>query len=307
MNRFLVASTFAVAFGVQTTVAMGQTPTCKDWHIDQDWKSDQIDIAYIEPTNPGLQSIYDGLKQRKILEELQEFLSPLRLPEKVLVKTEQCDAPGRRYEPGGPITICYEYLAKLATLVTRIPQDGTTARGVSRDDAMVGAFVQVVLNQMSHAVLYLQQIPVWGREPDAADKLAGFLMLQFPPETARKLLNGAAYFFEASAEGTWANSDLADVQSTELQRFYNYLCIAYGADPLTFKDFVQTSGGPSQASGSGGEARPDQLPQRRVPWCPREYNVFKQGFDIFIKPCLDQAQYEKVHDRIDWLQRQEGK
>jgi Putative metallopeptidase len=303
MKRILAASLLASVIAVPSTAAL--TNTCKDWHIDQDWKVDQIDIAYIEPSDSAFRPIYEGLKRRKVLEELAEFLSPLRLPQKVLVKTEQCDAPGRPYQPGGPVTICYEYVAKLVELAQKIPEGSKTARGVSRDDAIVGAFVQVVLQEMADAVLSLDQVPVWGREDDAADKFAGFLMLQFGSETARKLLNGAAYFFEAS-DRTWTGSDFSSVQSTEAQRFYNYLCIAYGGDPVTFKNFVQVSGQQGQHTGIGG-VRTDLLPARRVPWCSREYNDFKFGFDNFIRPCVDRDRLEKVRARQDWLQSENGK
>ena len=298
MKRLLTASLITLAFGVQSTLAAALTPSCKDWHTDQDWKLDQIDIAYVEPKDPAYSAIYENLKSRQILEELQQFLSPVRLPNRVLVKTEQCDQSDRPYQPGGPVTICYEYIAKLAALTTKIPADGTTQRGVSRDDAMVGAFVQDVLHEMSSVVFDQQQIPVWGREEDAADKLAAFLMLQFPPQTARKLVNGAAFFFEAS-DRTWTGSDFADAKSPEAQRFYNYLCIAYGSDQQTFADFVAPSGQQS-SGGGGGHGRPDQLPAGRVPWCPKEYSVVKSGFELFIKPCLDQERYEIVHDKTNW-------
>jgi len=85
---------------------------------------------------------------------------------------------------------------------------------------VVGAFVQVVLQQMSSAVYDVLDVPIWGREQDAADKLAAFLMLQFGKETARKLLNGAAYFFEAS-DRTWTGSDFSDTRGPDVQRFYN--------------------------------------------------------------------------------------
>jgi putative metallopeptidase DUF4344 len=299
---FVVASIVASAAWFTLTSASGAPRiTCKDWHIDQDWKLDQIDIAYVEPTDPAYSAIYEDLKKRQILEELREFLSPVRLPNQVLIKTDQCGQSERAYQPGGPVTICYEYIAKLAALATKIPADGTTPRGVSRDDAMVGAIAQAVLHEMSLVVFDQQKIPVWGSEDDAADKLAGFLMLQFDDKTAHRLMNGAAFFFEAS-DRTWTGSDFADVKSTEAQRFYNYLCIAYGSDQKAFSDFAQAGGGQQSSGGSSGPRREDLLPQARAVRCPREYADFKLGYDTFIKPCLDQQKLEKVMTRVDWLE-----
>ena len=70
------------------------------------------------------------------------------------------------------------------------------------------------LQQTASAVFDAFNTPIWGREQDAADKLAGFLMLQFGQANARKLLNGAAYFFEAS-DRTWTGSDFSDTRGTE--------------------------------------------------------------------------------------------
>jgi putative metallopeptidase DUF4344 len=297
---FVVASIVASAAWLAiSSASAAPRMTCKDWHTDQDWKLDQIDIAYVEPTDPAYSAIYEDLKKRQILEEVREFLSPVRLPDKVLVKTEQCDASERPYQPGSPVTICYEYIAKLAALATKIPADGTTPRGVSRDDAMVGAIAQAVLHEMSLVVFDQQKIPVWGREDDAADKLAGFLMLQMDDKTSRRLMNGAAFFFEAS-DRTWTGSDFSDVKSTEAQRFYNYLCIAYGKDQKAFGDFVQ-AGGQQSSGGGGGPRREDLLPQARAVRCPGEFADFKLGYDTFIKPCLDQQKLEKVMTRVDWL------
>jgi hypothetical protein len=297
---FVIASVVvSAAWLALTSASAAPRMTCKDWHTDQDWKLDQIDIAYVEPKDPAYSAIYEDLKKRQILEEVREFLSPVRLPDKVLIKTEQCDAPESPYQPGSPVTICYEYIAKLAALATKIRADGTTPRGVTRDDAMVGAIAQAVLHEMSLVLFDQQRIPVWGREDDAADKLAGFLMLQMDNKTAHRLMNGAAFFFEAS-DRTWTGSEFADVKSTEAQRFYNYLCIAYGKDQKAFGDFVQPSG-QQTGGGGGGAKREDLLPQARAVRCPGEYADFKLGYDTFIKPCLDQQRLEKVMTRVDWL------
>lgn len=256
-------------------------------------RGDKIAIEYVEPRDPAFQPILRDLRDRRVLEELREFLSPLRLPKTLAIRVEQCDQPIRRYEPGSPVSICYEYIANLVQLAVKIPRQARTPRGVSRGDAIAGAFIQTVLQQTSSAVFDMLQIPVWGREQDAADKLAAYLMLQFGSETARRVLNGAAYFFEAS-DRTWTGSDFSDVRSPEAQRFYNYLCIAYGSDPRTFRDFVKGD------VPSGGTRRIDLLPERRADRCAREYGDFQWAFSSQILPHVDRALLSKVRS-TDWL------
>src|SRR5262249_25947681 len=127
------------------------------------------------------------------------------------------------FVPGGGVTICYEYVAE----IERLAPTARTRYGVTREVAVTGAFVQVVLHEMARAVFDVLQVPVWGREADAADKLAGFIMLQFAPGVARPLSPAPALFSEA-ADPTWPGSAFSDVRTPEAQRFYNSLCIAYG-------------------------------------------------------------------------------
>jgi hypothetical protein len=273
--------------------------------LAQDLQNSMVDIAYGEPSEPEYRAIYERLTKRQVLEELRQFLAPLRLPRKVLVKIEQCDKNSQRYTEGGAVTICYQYIHELEKFAEKIPADARTARGVSRGDAVVGGFVQVVLNGMSQAVFDVLEVPIWGREEDAADKLAGFLMLQFGTDTARKLLNGAAFFFEAS-DRTWTGSDFAATRGTEAQRFYNYLCIAYGGDPKAFKDFVEGSS-TGMRPGQPAELRADLLPQRRAEQCHKEYNDLQFAFNQTIMPFVDQDMLQKVLARRDWLRSDDDK
>ena len=112
--------------------------------------------------------------------------------------------------------------------------------------------------------------PIWGREQDAADKLAAFLMMQFGDKTARKLITGAAYFFEAS-DHTWSGVDFSDERGTEAQRYYNYLCMAYGFDPKLFGDFFKGMASAQVLTESL------TLPPSRAWWCPREYAAEEVG------------------------------
>ena len=68
MVRVVVASLLAAAACLDLSAAWGASSrmTCKDWHIDQDWKVGQIDIAYIEPTDPAYSAMYYNLKKRQL-------------------------------------------------------------------------------------------------------------------------------------------------------------------------------------------------------------------------------------------------
>ena len=255
-----------------------------------------IDIAYVEPVNADFAPLYEGLKRRKVLEELSAFLAPLNLPKRLTIQAAQCDAPNRLYAPGGPVTICYEYVARLRALAEKIPADGATASGVTREDAIIGAFVQATLQRTASAIIDIFDLPVWGREEDAADQLAAFLMLQFGPGTATRLVKGSEFFFEAS-DHAWTGADFAEVESPEAQRYYNYVCIAIGANPRAF-GFAE---GESRGRGRGGA--PDLGPvftEYRAHKCAREYDAERWAFQTLLLPHVDPVLLRQVLAR-DWL------
>ena len=238
-----------------------------------------IDIAYVEPANPDFRPIYDALRRRRVLEELRLFLSPLRLPHRVLVKTDECGGAMKiPYRSGDPITVCYEYVAEIGRLAPPV----STPRGVSRENAIIGAFVQFVLHEMSYAIFDLLAIPVWGREDDAADKLVAFVLVQFDEALAIRVVTGAVWFFEAS-ERTWTGSDFALETSPESQRFYNFLCIAYGGRPDAFREIVRDS----------------LLQTRRAETCPHEYREERYAFRKTILPHVDPALLTLIRS-MDW-------
>jgi hypothetical protein len=239
----------------------------------------QVDVAYVEPRNGDFRPIRDRLMRRKVLEQLQQFLSPLRLPRKLQVQVDECGTTKRPYQPGGPAVICYEYVAQIERMAAK--QGGPNS--LPPDTMVVGAFVQSTLNEVAQGVFDILEIPVWGREEDAADKLAAFIMVQFGKEVARKVLIGAAWFFEVS-DRTWTGADFASVHSPEAQRFYNYLCVAYGADPATFKFLLNN----------------DLLPARRAQRCAKEYFDLRRAFFLTIMPHVDQARLKQVQSGT-WL------
>jgi len=243
----------------------------------------QVDIAYLPPNNPAYQGVYERVKARQPLEELQLFLAPLRLPQKLVLQTAECGATNVEYD-GGPVKICYEYLDQIEKLA---PAD-ISADGVTRANAITGAFVQVALHQVAEGLFDMLQVPIWGREDDAADKLAGLMMMEFGKDVALRTLTGTTYFFEAS-DHTWTGVDFSDPASTEDQRFYNYLCIAYGGDPATF-GYVAANG---------------TLPKSRAQGCGHEYEELVFAFTTTMLPFVDPVLLAKVRS-VEWLKADDG-
>jgi hypothetical protein len=245
-----------------------------------------IVIDYIDPRTAASQATLQRLRKRQVLEEMNQFLSPLRLPRVLRIRTKTCGQANAYYVPAEwAINICYEYYEYLEGLATR----ATTTLGFTRGEVIVGGFIDALLHELGHAVFDLYQIPVFGREEDGADQLAALLMLQFGKEVARTTIKGSAFTYLNSANPR-TRTQFADEHGTAGQRFFNYVCMGYGADPATFKDFVDRK----------------LLPPERAVHCPREYQQVAKAFLKTLMPHIDQNLMKQVQSR-QWLRPDEVK
>jgi hypothetical protein len=245
-------------------------------------RPNRISVSYVPPKDPAHQPIYQRLKENGFLEKLQKFLSPFRLPRTLRVKTAGCDGEANAWYEDDAITICYEYIDEIWKAV---PAE-TTAAGVTPIDALVGPVIDTCLHEFGHAIFEMLKVPVFGREEDAADQLSAYIMLQFGKADARRQIGGVAYTYmtEAKAAAPPALKEFADVHGTPAQRFYNVLCVAYGADPELFGDLV--------AKG--------YLPKERAEGCEDEYKQVAFAFQKLIGPHIDRRLAKAVLDK-SWL------
>jgi hypothetical protein len=250
--------------------------------------SEWIQVAYDPPSDPQFRQLYDDLTSRRVLERLQGFMAPLRLAKTLTIRVAQCGAESMPYKIGSPVTICYEMVQKIAGIANQKAKDRNEQAQI-----LYGTFVQAVLHQVAYAIFDQFEVPIWGRLDDAADQVAALIMSKFGDKVALTTIIGTAKFFEYSGR-TWTGDDFARPDSPESQRFYNYLCIAYGADPITFY-FLKPRPGP------GAQPR---LTSHRAERCEGEYLQVKHAFDLRIMPYVDPDLMLKVR-ASQWLKSDE--
>src|SRR5689334_7223179 len=78
--------------------------------IAQDLRTQQIDIQYVEPKTGNLRPVYELVMQARVLENIRDLLAPLRLPRRLLIKTESCDGESNAWYENDAVTVCYEFL-----------------------------------------------------------------------------------------------------------------------------------------------------------------------------------------------------
>jgi hypothetical protein len=280
----------AVAFA-SLAVDAGLAQTKPDQGISTKQQAPELKNASVATryTEWQFQALYDRVKKRGVLEEISEFLSPLKLKKKLTFETTSCGTVNAFYSSADQtVHLCYEMLDWIEN-VTAVSPDKLKQTpdapkrgllpGVSRAEAIVGAIGGVSLHETGHAVFDIQEIPRLGREEDAADMVAGFVMLQFGPDVARVMIKGMfnmTYNWQAESPNI-SVAALADSHSLALQRGFAILCLAYGKEPETFRDLAQA-----------------WLPPARQPSCAREYRQAENAFRKTILPSVDPVVLKKV-------------
>jgi hypothetical protein len=195
------------------------------------------------------------------------------------LEVKGCDGESNAWYEDGVVTVCYEYLVDM----WRSANSSKRPDHIAREDAFVGPFIDVFLHEASHAMFDLLKVPVLGREEDAADQVAAYVVLQLPKEQKRRLILGNAYSYASELKVRSARDltkrrfdvgrhiTFADEHGTPAQRLYNLLCVAYGSDARLFADVVEKG----------------YLPKERAEGCPDEYKQIDFAYRRLISPNVD--------------------
>ena len=244
-------------------------------------ETNQIRIAYKEPKDRDLVIIYEDMKERRVLERLQEFLSPFKLPRSLQFTFQSCDGEDDAFYFDYELTLCYELVDELQWAKPK----KTTEDGVAPHDAVAGPFFSIALHEFSHALFQTYNVPVFGREEDAADQLAAYIILLQDKTIASRLIRGTAYAFltESKEEESDSTIEYWSEHGTAEQRYYNVLCLAFGAYPEHFSNLKSKK----------------ILPEDRADACQDEFAQIEDAYKAVILPHVDQALAKKVWGKLE--------
>lgn len=114
--------------------------------------------------------------------------------------------------------------------------------------------LSVFYHELGHALVDIMQLPIFGQEEDAADVLSVFLIDAFwEEESAVQIAYDSAFGFQSEADSY--DPVFWGVHGPDQQRYYNLICIFYGANPDERDDVAEELG----------------LPEERAEYCDFEY------------------------------------
>ena len=244
----------------------------------------RIHVEYQTPKDPAQQKVFDVVKQHHVLETVRKIFSPWNLGDIDLnIRTTSCGVSNAWYQRVGKVptvSICYEYLQEIWD---SMPEETKAVLGESMKDAICGQLFFAVAHELGHAMFDIFDVPVFGRQEDAADQFATYIMLQFGGEQALQLINGAAYGYHAyikdlstKPQVTLPLAALSSDHGTPEERYFNLICAAYGYDQRLFSLEMH------------------KIPPSRAQKCRDEYEDIKYAMHTVFWSHLDHDKVKRV-------------
>ena len=152
---------------------------------------------------------------------------------------------------------------------------------------VVGNTMFVMAHEMGHALIGQMNMPVLGREEDAADSFAVVTALKMGPGLSpRVLMEATKGWVLASKRDKKHGNALAfyDEHGLDLQRAYNVVCFMVGADAEKYQTLAADT----------------KLPEERQKSCVWEYKATAWSWDEMLKKHLRAADQPKVAIKVEY-------
>lgn len=174
------------------------------------------------------------LMRNRVLEGIAEKLSgQVFLPTPVVITIAECGNANAFYNPQyRAIVLCYELIAQLSNGIQRTFQGKASPQEINA--AISGGLSFIFIHELGHALISVLDLPVLGREEDAADQIAAYLLLQSPGSSPPYGLAGALWFFRSDTL-FYTRRHFSDEHSLGPQRQSNLACWAYGKDSVRYQ------------------------------------------------------------------------
>ncbi|MDV5167532.1 DUF4344 domain-containing metallopeptidase [Photobacterium rosenbergii] len=205
-----------------------------------------IRYAFIPSLDELDQQTIQEIRQTDTLntvQELSDSVFNLAEPVNIVFGTED----GPLYDPeSDQIEIPYHFWREMIDNFSADFHDNTEQAKLSQEDsqyvyqAAEGALLHTLLHEVGHAYIALNQVPIVGKEEDAADSFANVLMLNYLEDGDSQAIHAATLFaIEDKQIDSFDDLDFIDEHSLDIQRYYYSLCLIYGSDPEQYQTLFQ--------------------------------------------------------------------
>lgn len=143
--------------------------------------------------------------------------------------------------------------------------------GLSAKEATMDAVMHTIFHELAHALISQYDLPVLGKEEDAADGLASVLLIEYLDEGQEVVISAADLFDLESQDITeYQAEDYWDEHSLDIQRYYSSMCHVYGSSPERYKHIKVD----------------EKFSDEKAENCIDEYEVLVNSWLILLEPYL---------------------
>ncbi|OED38667.1 hypothetical protein AB833_18425 [Chromatiales bacterium (ex Bugula neritina AB1)] len=182
-------------------------------------------IVYEDDTDYA--DVRELMMHEAILDDAVEFINEIFTLERdieIVVGTDD----GPLYDPAiSTIQIPYFFYTEIVERYRQID-----SREIEQLEFADDAILHTLFHEIAHALTDQLEIPIVGKEEDAADGLASVLLLEYYEDGAEMARNAAELFaMEGEERGELSKEDFWDEHSLDEQRYFSTMCQIYGSDP----------------------------------------------------------------------------
>ncbi len=197
--------------------------------------SKEIEISYSSSVKNKEEEIRQWVINENIFEPVVEFVnSEINLNRDIKVLVGEGDESDVYYSyKNFEVKISYSYILSVQNLFQK-KYDDEKANLYTKD------FMKFILyHELGHALIHTLQIPVLGKEEDAADDFANILLILSDEDGKEMVISGADYFLlSGEAQEVYDYLHLTDVHSIDEQRGYRGLSLVFGSDPEKYNEIL---------------------------------------------------------------------
>jgi hypothetical protein len=238
----------------------------------------EVKVVYQEPASEEDQLGRELLEASETEAVARGLAKTFELPNPLTVKGVNGTGGGPFYNPeDNSITLPYGF----AALVFQLEAESNPEESEYEIGERIGAVNSFIFaHEFGHALIANYELPVLGKEEDAADAISTVLLLSVP--------NGAEY--DAAAASFWADFsgrqnppavvEYADQHSLDLQRAFDILCWTAGSSEQSFEEVAEL----------------EALPESRLATCPSEYEQLSGSLEQVLKPHLKHKVYLRASE-----------
>ncbi len=165
----------------------------------------------------------------KIAAELNALI---KIPTSIGITYRECGEPNAFYS-NGSIVVCYELIDEFTKTFAK---DGL--KGSELDRSVENAVTFAFYHELGHALVDVLDLPITGKEEDAVDQLATYIVADGDDADETTALDGAIAFMLMAKNAKGKQTAFWDQHSLGEQRFFSIVCSIYGDAPDKYRSVV---------------------------------------------------------------------